>query len=342
MITSAPLTDPQALRKFIEQKAKGAGFVRAGVTGAGPAPRYDLFERWLGAQRHAGMGYLRASSRLREDTRNLLPEARTVIVLAYPYSAGGNRAGDGTKIARYALQPDYHHTLYEKCRQLVGAIRQFLQADFASRICVDSAPLLERGLGAAAGIGWIGKNGMLLNRGIGSYFLLCEIVTDLDVPEDQPVTQQCGSCMACQRACPTEAIVADGVVDAGRCLSYWTIEQRQEIPADVASRMDGWIFGCDICQEVCPYNHPLSTLLPPKQPEPLGSWLTMKTGHWRRHWRPTPLFRTGMSGMRRNAAAAAQGAARADLRPELEEAVSAAHPVIARQARRTLASLFEP
>ena len=335
---SAPDPEPenlsnQEIRALFARAAEENGFRRIGVARAGRPPRFDRFEAWLEAGRHGSMRYLEESRALREDPARLLPGVRSVVVLSAAYPAAEPAADDGAKIARYALAEDYHRKLRRRAQRVVSTVHA-AGVSFDARICVDSAPVSERDFAAAAGIGWIGKNGMVMNAENGSWFLLCVVLTTLDLPEDVPVADQCGACTRCLDACPTEAFVAPRVLDAKRCLSYWTIEQRGVIPDAIADRMDGWVFGCDICQEACPYNRPIDTAPLERRPPGLAELLDTHAGEWRRRFRATPLARAGASGMRRNAAAAAGRSGDPSHLPALGRLAHAAHPVVAEQARR--------
>lgn len=277
------------------------------------------------------MAYLEKTRELRSDPRTLLAGARSVVVLAMPYSAAEPAAPDGTRTARYALAEDYHRTLRAKCESLVEAWKAETGTAMRHRVCVDSAPLAERDFAAAAGIGWIGKNGMVLNDE-GSYFLLCEILTDAELPADAPVDERCGSCTRCLDACPTSAFPRPGVLDATRCLSYWTIEQRSEIPEEIVSRLGGWVFGCDECQEACPYNRAIDTAPLERRPPDLSELLGMGASEWKRRLRDTPLSRAGPAGLRRNAAAVAESRNRKDLLPALQRVAASRHPAASAQA----------
>ena len=277
------------------------------------------------------MAYLEKTRELRSDPRALLAGARSVVVLATPYSSADPAAPDGTRTARYALAEDYHRTLRAKCESLVDAWKAETGTAMRHRVCVDSAPLAERDFAAAAGIGWIGKNGMVLNDE-GSYFLLCEILTDAELPADAPVDERCGSCTRCLDACPTSAFLRPGLLDAKRCVSYWTIEQRSAIPEEIVSRLGGWVFGCDVCQEVCPYNQAIETAPLERRPPELSDLLGMRASEWRRRLRDTPLARAGPAGLRRNAAAVAESRSRADLLPVLRRLADSRHPAASAQA----------
>jgi epoxyqueuosine reductase len=323
---------------LFSRAARTEGFRRIGVAEAGPAPRAAEFAAWLDAGMHGSMAYLERTRDLRADARSLLPEARSVVVLADAYPAGRPEAADGTRTARYALAGDYHRTLRARCERVIAAVRA-AGVEFAARVCVDSAPLAERAFAAAAGLGWIGKNGMLMNAEDGSWLLLCAIVTDLDLPADAPEAERCGSCTRCLDACPTEAIPRPGIVDANRCLSYWTIEQRGVIPESITEQMHGWVFGCDVCQEVCPYNAAVETASLERRPPALAELLDTGAAEWKRRFGDTPIARAGAAGMRRNAAAVAEGRRDRGMLPAIRALAAGKHPVVAAQAGRALRTI---
>jgi epoxyqueuosine reductase len=332
------LADPTTLRRALEDLAHEQGFSRVGVARAGIPPRFELFEDWIGRRLHAQQAYLDRSLPLRRDPALLLPGVRSIIVLAHPHPDGDPAASDGARTARYALSEDYHRVLRKKCRTILERLRRE-GFRFASRVCVDSAPVNERAWAALAGIGWIGKNGMVMNETDGSYFWLCEILTDARLASDAPVAERCGSCVRCLQACPTQALLAPGLLDSERCLSYWTIEQRGVIPEDMADRLNGWLFGCDICQEVCPYNGPAPAREASRNPPALADLLSTGSASWKRRFADTALSRAGLSGMRRNAAALAESSGRRDLLPQLRRLARSGHAVASAQARRTEAKL---
>jgi epoxyqueuosine reductase len=328
----------RALRETLESLAKARGFSRVGIAPA-VRPTHDSdFRRWIAERRHGSMAYLERTQDLRSDPKTLLAGARSVIVLASPYSAGNPEASDGARTARYALSVDYHRSLRTKCDSLIEEWKTTTGVAMRHRVCVDSAPLAERDFAAAAGIGWIGKNGMVLNEE-GSYFLLCEILTDLDLPFDTPLAERCGSCTRCLDSCPTSAFLRPGVLDATRCLAYWTIEQRGPIPGEIVSRMGGWVFGCDICQESCPYNRAIEPGTLERRPPGLSELLEMRSSEWRRRFRETPLSRAGLSGMRRNAAAVADSLSRRELLPSLRPLAGSSHPAVAVQSSAAIERL---
>ena len=278
-------------------------FAGVGIARATAPERFERFRGWIAAGHHAGMKYLEATRELRASPQRLLPGARSSVCLAASHAARPTVASAGATVARYASGADYHGTLRQRAARVASAAARRLGA-FRYRVCVDSTPLAERSVAAAAGLGWIGKNGCLIDPERGSFLLLAEILTDLDLAPDEPIAERCGSCVRCLEACPTDAFVEPGLLDAARCIAYWTIEHRGPIPDVVKEKMGPRVFGCDVCQEVCPWNGPLLPAAedpPPTRPE----WLAMGPGHWRRRYGATALNRAGRRGVQRNAAASA-------------------------------------
>jgi epoxyqueuosine reductase len=205
------------------------------------------------------MAYLHQHVGKRTDASALLPGARTVIVFALVYHQSPPAAPEGSgprgRVAMYAWGDDYHRIMKRKLFGVVDRLREELDEPFDAKVCVDTAPLLEREYALAAGIGWIGKNTLVLNERLGSYLFLGEIVTTLELPADRPAMDHCGNCTRCLSACPTDAFPQPYQMDASRCISYLTIESRDEqLPAETQSPMENWVFGCDVCQQVCPFN----------------------------------------------------------------------------------------
>ena len=314
----------------LREEARREGFSRIGFARAETPPRFDRFERWIGEGRHAGMGYLARTREARSSPARLLAGARSVVCLAAPHESRALVASDGARIARYAAGSDYHGGLRRRADRVARAAVE-RAGNFRYRVCVDSTPIAERSFAAQAGLGWIGKNGCLIDPEAGSYLLLAEILTDLDLPPDEPVAERCGSCVRCLEACPTRAFVEPGVLDSRRCLAYWTIEHRGPIPDDVKAQIGDHVFGCDICQEVCPWNWA-------EEPRSRGAqgkvssaadlpgiptrrdWLEMGPGRWRREWGATALNRAGRRGIQRNAAASAGSVGDARSLPVLPQA----------------------
>src|SRR6266851_683867 len=332
MARSAP--DPLLSARVFREEARRAGFARIGFARAEEPPRFDRFRSWIESGRHAGMDYLERTGSVRANPGQLLPGARSVVCLAATHDARPLAASDGSKLARYAAGPDYHGTLRQQALALAQAARDRLGFSYGFRVCVDSTPIAERSFAAAAGLGWIGKNGCLIDPKLGSYLLLAEIVTDLELPADDPAAERCGECTRCLAACPTSAFVEPGVLDASRCLAYWTIEHRGPIPSAVKEKIADRVFGCDICQEVCPWNKPLPlgeaakfSQAPGKENRSLptrGEWLSMGRGEWKRRWGATALNRAGRRGLQRNAAVSAGATGDASCEPLLRAAASSA------------------
>jgi len=239
----------------IKSIASSLGFSFCGISKAefleGEAPK---LEEWLKRGYQGKMGYLENHFDKRLDPSKLVPGAKSVVSLIYNYYPEKNQAEDAPyKIARYAYGQDYHHVIKDKLKIFVDRIREEI-GEVEGRVFVDSAPVHERAWAAKSGLGWVGKNSLLLNRKMGSFFFLAELIIDLELEPDGPIKDYCGTCTACQDACPTDAIPEPYVVDGSRCISYLTIELKDEIPAEFQSQMNNWAFGCDICQEVCPWN----------------------------------------------------------------------------------------
>lgn len=296
--------DRALVGRLFREEAAREGFLRAGFAAAGAPPRFERFEAWIREGRHAGMRYLEETAAVRADPESLLPGARTVVCLSAPHSASPRVAVDGSRIARYAAGDDYHGSLRKRAVRVAEAVAVRSGAEFRWRVCVDSTPIAERSFAAAAGIGWIGKNGCLIDPERGSFLLLAEILVDLDLPPDDPVAERCGSCVRCLDACPTSAFISPGILDARRCLAYWTIEHRGPLPADVSERLGERVFGCDDCQDACPWNHPLAAPTSAGAPT-RAEWLAIGKGEWRRERGATAMNRAGRRGIQRNAAASA-------------------------------------
>jgi epoxyqueuosine reductase len=236
--------------------AAALGFDAVGV--ATVDAEHDDRERllsWLTRGYHAGMGWLARDPERRSNVRQVLPRARSVISLAINYytPAATNDCCRSLKVSRYAWGEDYHRVFERKMDALRRQLQIWLpEAEFATHC--DTGPVMEKAWAERAGLGWIGKNACLITRGMGSWVFLGEIVTTAELPADPAHADFCGSCTHCIDACPTDAIAEPYVVDSNRCIAYWTIEARSDIPDDVAERSDGWVFGCDVCQDVCPWN----------------------------------------------------------------------------------------
>lgn len=336
-MTSEAPPDRLLAARVLREEALSAGFARFGIAPAGEPPGHARFESWLDAGKHAGMSYLEETRRVRARPQALLPGARSVVCLAAPHSASPWVAADGSRFARYARGPDYHDTLRERARAVVERARARIGTGWTFRICVDSTPIAERAFAAAAGLGWIGKNGCLLDEEHGSYLLLGEILTDLDLPPDAPAADRCGSCTLCLDACPTGAFLEPGLLEAGRCLAYWTIEHRGPIPDEWKAQLGDHVFGCDVCQEVCPWNAPLAPSAPLSAPPPTrAEILAMGRGAWERRFARTAVTRPARRGLQRNAAASAGACADAASGSALEGASRVEEAGLADAARWAL------
>lgn len=339
MPTEAP-PDRLLAARILREEALQNGFSRVGFARAGQPPGFERFEGWIGAGLHAGMRYLEDTREQRRAPEALLPGARSIVCLAAPYSAAPYAGPDGALFARYARGPDYHGSLREQALEVVDRARRRLPGGWQARVCVDSTPIAERAFAAAAGLGWIGKNGCVIDAEQGSYLLLAEIVTDLDLPADAPVAEQCGSCTRCLDACPTNAFVAPATLDAGRCIAYWTIEHYGAVPDAWKRAVGDHVFGCDVCQEVCPWNAPLARRAAVEPPAPArAEILAMGKGAWRRRFGKTAVNRAARRGLQRNAALSAGASADAACLPALRKATALEEPGLSDAARWALARI---
>jgi len=244
-------TVADSIEHWIKAQAYGLGFDLVGITALGPAATAPRFDDWL-SRGHAGeMAYLERGAEKRRDSRRPVPGARSAVVVALDY---GGREPSGP-VARYARGDDYHDVMDARLRALHRRVNERVGRSVPGKPYVDTGPLLERDLARRAGLGWFGKNTMVINPRLGSFFFLGALLLDLDLVTDAPFeAERCGTCTRCLDACPTQALVEPGVLDARRCISYLSIELRGEIPVDLRSSVGGLLYGCDICQEVCPYN----------------------------------------------------------------------------------------
>jgi epoxyqueuosine reductase len=289
----------------VKQIAKECGFDLAGIAAAAPVEDFARFERWLERGFAGEMRYMTdRRAELRRDPRTLIASARSVICVGKLYNTAPGV--QGTPVSRYAWgSRDYHEVLR---KGLQGIVERLLAVEpFEWKICVDTAPLLERSHARQAGLGWIGKNTCLIHEPLGSWFFLGEILTSLELEPDAPPPDRCGSCTRCIEACPTQALVPDGeswTLDSRRCISYLTIELRGPVPEEMPAGMGEHVFGCDICQEVCPWNSraPVTeeAAFAPRPIPPLEELAQMTEDRFREFARGTPLERPKYAGFRRN------------------------------------------
>lgn len=291
----------------IKDEALRLGFDFCGISKAGfleeEAP---LLEKWLLQNQHGKMAYMQNYFDKRLDPRKLVPGAKSVISLLYNYYTNIKQDPSAPKLSKYAYGLDYHFVVKEKLKELVNFIT-FTIGEINGRVFVDSAPVLERAWAKKSGLGWVGKNTNLISRKQGSFFFIAEIISDLDLDADGPIEDYCGTCTRCIDACPTEAIIQPYVVDGSKCISYFTIELKEEIPIEFKEKMDDWIFGCDVCQDVCPWNR-FSKNHREKKFLPSIELTNMKADEWHEitsevfdHlFHDSPVLRTGFNGLKRN------------------------------------------
>lgn len=302
------LQNSEKYTKLIKEKAKKFGFMSCGISKAGfleeDAP---ALEHFLNNHFHGEMTYMENHFDKRLNPQLLVEGSKSVISLAYNYFPKENiNTLDNFKISKYAYAQDYHEVIKEILREMVAELQEEI-GEFQFRIFVDSAPVLERSWARKSGIGWVGKNANLITKQRGSFFFLAEIICDLVLETDTPVADHCGRCRKCIDACPTGAIVSEKIIDGSKCISYATIELKNEIPDSFKNKMEDWMFGCDICQDVCPWNR-FST--PHQQPkfEPNAFLKSYTKREWREItqelfseiFRKSPVKRTKFSGLKRN------------------------------------------
>lgn len=298
------------LKQAIKEKARQLGFILAGVTSSEPLENFNIFQDWLNQNQHGEMKYLETerSQIRRKDPKQILPECKSILVLAIPYSPI-NIENSELRIASYALGDDYHDVLPQKLKVIVEFIEEQLGEKIPNRYYTDSGPILERELAQRAGLGWIGKNSMLIHPQAGSTFFLAEILLGIELePDEKFSTDHCGTCTRCITACPTNCILPNRTIDSNRCVSYLTIELKDEIPENIRNQMGNWIFGCDICQQVCPWNRfaqPADSAFETKIPLPvLTSDLVLTSVEFNQRFKKSPVKRTKRRGFARNIAVA--------------------------------------
>jgi epoxyqueuosine reductase len=337
-------------RETVREMAFECGFELAGVAPAEPADDFERFQNWRERDFAGEMRYLTdRRGDLRSDPRNLLGSAQSIVCVGKVYNS---RAADPEKtkpntarISRYAWGGDYHDLMRERLEQFVAQLRRIYGEDFESRTCVDTAPLLERSYARLAGLGWIGKNTCLINQRLGSWLFLGEVLLSIPLEPDAAPADRCGTCTRCIDACPTQAIVPDGaggwMLDARRCLSYLTIEHRGEIEANLAERSQNLVFGCDICQEVCPWNRRAAetdepAFAPRSSAHLLEALAEMSEDEFRLVFRRTPVWRAKYAGFLRNVALAMGNSGNPEMREPLERLTGHSDPLVARSARQAL------
>ena len=335
------------LAEELKARARALGADLAGLTKAQPLPESAAYREWLAAGMQGTMDYMAKNAESREDIARWYPQAKSVLLCGFSYSgneAAGSRPGSG-RVARYAALPDYHPELKGRMRKILDWLKSREPAA-EGRVFVDTSPLLERLYARYAGIGWVGKNTMILSSKLGSYFFLAGLALNLELPEDAPAADHCGSCTRCLDACPTDAFPRERVLDASRCIAYFTIEHKGPIPPEFRPGMGDWVMGCDICQEVCPWNRfsrpgsVFSPALPLNQP--LEELAAMSPAGFKARFGGTPMERPKKRGIARNALLAMGNSRDPRHRDALERGTQDPDPVISEQAAWSLARLPPP
>ncbi|MDP2454074.1 MULTISPECIES: tRNA epoxyqueuosine(34) reductase QueG [unclassified Kaistella] len=302
------LQSPESYANLIKAKAKKFGFDSCGISRADFLEEdAKPFESWLNKNYNGEMSYMENYFDKRLDPRLLVEGSKSVISLSYNYFPEEDLFGiDQLKISKYAYGEDYHEIIKEILREMVAELQEEI-GDFQYRVFTDSAPILERSWARKSGIGWVGKNANLITKQTGSFYFLAEIICDLELQTDHSTTDHCGSCRKCIDACPTNAIVSDRVIDGSKCISYATIELKNEIPDSFKNKMEDWMFGCDICQDVCPWNrfakpHQQEKFKPNSYLKNLekSDWKELSQELFSEIFRKSPVKRTKFAGLKRN------------------------------------------
>lgn len=301
-------TLPEKYSTLIKAKAQKFGFQSCGISKAGfLEDDAKPLEAWLQKNYHGEMSYMENHFDKRLNPTLLVEGSKSVISLSYNYYPDEKLSAiDNFKISKYAYGEDYHEIIKGILQELVAELKEEI-GDFHCRVFTDSAPILERSWARKSGIGWVGKNANLITKQSGSFYFLAEIICDLDLSEDEPTTDHCGTCRKCMDACPTEAIVSDKIIDGSKCISYATIELKNEIPESFKNKMEDWMFGCDICQDVCPWNrfsvpHHQEKFKPNHHLKNYTKqdWQELSQEIFSEIFRKSPVKRTKFAGLKRN------------------------------------------
>ena len=301
------INNKEKYSQIIKAESKRLGFLSCGISKAGfleeEAPR---LEYWLNNQMHGQMSYMENHFDKRLNPTLLVDGAKSVISLLLNYYPSEHQNEDSYKISKYAYGQDYHHVIKEKLKELLHFIQTEI-GEVSGRAFVDSAPVLDKAWAAKSGLGWVGKNSNLITQKVGSFYFIAELIIDLELEYDSPATDHCGSCTACLDACPTEAIVAPYVVDGSKCISYFTIELKDNLPQEMKGKFDDWMFGCDVCQDVCPWNRfskPHNEPLFQTNSEILNfsksDWEEITLDTFQKVFKNSPVKRTKYEGLLRN------------------------------------------
>lgn len=301
------INSKETYSKFIKEEAKRLGFISCGISKASfleqEAPR---LEKWLNNNHNGQMTYMENHFDKRLDPTLLVDDGKSVVSLLLNYFPSESQNDNSFKISKYAYGQDYHFVIKEKLKELLHSIQENI-GEVSGRAFVDSAPVLDKAWAAKSGLGWIGKNSNLITQKVGSFYFIAELILDLDLEYDHAVTDHCGSCTACIDACPTQAILAPYIVDGSKCISYYTIELKENIPNDMQGKFDDWMFGCDTCQDVCPWNRfskPHSEPLFNPNPDLISfskkDWTEITEETFKKVFKNSPIKRTKFDGLKRN------------------------------------------
>jgi epoxyqueuosine reductase len=301
------MNNKQANTQLIKAEAKRLGFLSCGISKAGfleaEAPR---LEKWLNKNMHGQMQYMENHFDKRLDPTKLVEDSKSVISLLINYYPEETQIQNTFKVSKYAYGTDYHFVIKDKLKALLNFIQESI-GDVHGRAFVDSAPVLDKAWAAKSGLGWIGKHSNLLTQQVGSFYFIAELIIDLDLEYDLPTTDHCGTCTACIDACPTQAITEPYVVDGSKCISYFTIELKENIPTEFKDKMDDWVFGCDVCQDVCPWNRFSKAHKEPlfnPHPELLSltkkDWEDITDDVFKKVFKDSAVKRTKFTGLKRN------------------------------------------
>ena len=354
----------QALSRAVKDEAKRLGFQLVGITTPDPPPHLEEYLNWLAHGHHAGMSWM-ATDRARErrsDPCKILPGCKSILVLGFSYPApppmdmASTEQSPGGPIAAYARGKDYHDVLPGKLKAIAAYIQKVTGTQVSHRWYTDTGPILEREMAQRAGLGWIGKNTCLINPIIGSYTILAEILLGVELEPDEPFSaDHCGNCTRCLEACPTGSILPNRTIDAGRCISYLTIEHKGSIPGDLRSKLEDWVFGCDICQQVCPWNREITKDLttvadsapdddwysakPGIPPESLIDELALTPQEFNAKFKGSPIKRTKRRGYLRNIITILGNKRKPDAVPRLIQSLEDPEPLIRSHAAWALGEI---
>jgi epoxyqueuosine reductase len=304
---------------IVIQKAKAIGFDLIGFTKVDELDKEtERLTDWLDHNYQGGMNYMERNIDKRKNVSQILPDAKSIISLALNYYTEHQHSQENNvgKVSRYAWGKDYHLIIWDMLEGLETELKN-VNPEFNCKSYVDTGPMMDKAWAIKAGIGWMGKHSNIINRGFGSWFFIANIITNSEFEYSNEIPDYCGSCTACIDACPTDAIVSDYVVDSNKCISYLTIENKGDIPQEFSSKFDGWLFGCDICQDVCPWNIKFAqpTSIKDFKPKngnkeiPLENIIAMENEEFKKRFSESPILRTKLKGLKRNAKFLKQGCA---------------------------------